>query len=94
MKGCPFNNFGPCKKDECVFYFTEGYHGCMFINHYCASLLLSDNLISLISLFLREGFLTSSELTSSEAEASLKELVDFVLPRLQDLSKRLKDVES
>lgn len=97
-KGCPFIGFKPCEPDRCKFYqrFGSMHDGCIFLSHYVHAFLMSGNIIDLISALAKLRLLEPKEFSSPEAYSehidSVKEHVDFLIPRLLDLQKQLKDV--
>lgn len=90
MKGCPFNSFGPCKKDACLFYIQieGGYNGCIIVNHYIVSLLNSGRLLDITSGLAGELPQLSSELRGDD----LREHVDDAARRLEYMKHLLKDL--
>lgn len=94
MKGCPFNNFGPCRKEECIFFLEQ--RGCIIHLQFINSAGINLNLLELISVLSKSGLLNPSEFESADEYnrhvLSLKEMTDAVADRIQAFQKLLKDV--
>jgi len=99
VKGCPFNNFGPCRKEECMFFLPFGDEWkCIIHSQYFLSFQVSLNILDLISVLARLKLLEPSAFESDDEYhhhlITLKDEVDSLIQKLQGFQRVLKDVKS
>jgi hypothetical protein len=99
MKGCPFNQFGPCRKDECRFYIDTGViDTCMISDLYHNVTLDQSFLMELVTELARDRRLEPQRFSSRKAYEehcnSLLGSLDRLVPRLNAIRDALKGDKS
>lgn len=95
MKGCPFNNFGPCCAADCRFYIDTGViDTCLLVDLYHNITLDQSFLMELVTELARDRRLEPSEFSSQQAYeehcSSLLGVLDRLVPRLNAIRDELK----